>query len=365
MYEKKQDGEKKLKRLIGVLACAFALSGQANATTYTYTDLGTMTVSASGWMGINNRGQAAGATIVDGVQRATIYTNGAIQVLETFGGNQTTATSINDNGEVTGFSATTENGNQHAFLFTNGVMKDLGTLGGHLSMGFGINDSGQVVGFSYDSIHAFLYSNGTMTDIGTMGGSYSVATAINNRGQITGYASTSDRHDQAFLYSDGTMTNIGTLDASGWANPLAINDYGAVTGYSNGRAFLYIDGKMIDIGVSGVGYDVNNAGQVVGTASRLVDGYEVRSGFLYSEENGLVDLNSLLSPESDLKLISANGINDLGQILGLGLIHNELHDVILNPVSEEGRVPEPGALALVGLALGALVVSRKTKYRTS
>jgi probable HAF family extracellular repeat protein len=62
------------------------------------------------------------------------------------GGNFSSATSINDRGQVVG-RATTASGEFHAFLFENGVMTDLGTLpGGKSSQASGINNRGQVVG---------------------------------------------------------------------------------------------------------------------------------------------------------------------------------------------------------------------------
>lgn len=361
----------KLKQVVMVSAIAGMSSGAAQAVTgYSITDLGSGVVSASGWMGINNAGQVAGATNIDGVQYATIYTNGVIQILGTFGGNQTTATAISDNGKVTGFSQTT-NG-ERAFLYENGTMQNLGTLGGHLSIGFGINNAGQVTGASYSNSevpHAFFYSNGTMMDLGTLeGGSNSAGTAINNSGQVTGYSTTrtitGDQRESAFLYSNGTMLDIGTLGGSN-ANPLAINDNGAVTGSSltagNGanHAFLYSNGNMLDLGAlsggSSIGFDINMAGQVVGRADYVVNGKFASVGFLYSAETGIIDLNTLLPSSSGLMLTSAQGINDAGQILGTGIINGQMRDVILTPVPE----PETYVMMLVGLGLLGTAVRRR------
>src|SRR4051794_33409455 len=70
----------------------------------------------------------------------------------------------------------------------------LGTLGGTGSSASGINDAGQVVGGATISAYnsrAFLYRDGQMTDLGTLGGSYSYAYAINSAGQVVGQANTS------------------------------------------------------------------------------------------------------------------------------------------------------------------------------
>jgi probable HAF family extracellular repeat protein len=68
--------------------------------------------------------------------------------LGSLGGNHSSASDVNDLGQVVG-SASTPSGDYHAFLYQNGTMTDLGTLGGTTSYASGINNSGQIVGWSY------------------------------------------------------------------------------------------------------------------------------------------------------------------------------------------------------------------------
>jgi len=52
-------------------------------------------------------------------------------------------------------------------------------------------------------------------------------------------------------------------------------------------------------------------------------------------------------------LTSANAVNDLGQIVGDGMINGEQHGFLLTPVPE----PETWALLLLGLTLAAARVA--------
>ena len=116
------------------------------------------------------------------------------------GGTINIAASINNLGEVDGGSQSSD-GYPHAFLWTKRAgMKDLGTLpGDFFSSGtccHTINDNGQVVGFSFPgplgSGRAFLWQNGVMTDLNTLIPKDSPwylldAESINDAGQIVGY----------------------------------------------------------------------------------------------------------------------------------------------------------------------------------
>jgi probable HAF family extracellular repeat protein len=121
--------------------------------------------------------------------------------LGTLGGNKyiSTAYGINDVGQVVGDS-TTAGGDNHAFIIIGGRgMTDLGPLSGGFSYAHSINDTGQVAGWSASAstaggIHAFITgtNGGGMTDLGTLGGDYSYALGINDAGQVVGVSSTTE-----------------------------------------------------------------------------------------------------------------------------------------------------------------------------
>jgi len=70
--------------------------------------------------------------------------------LGTFGGNESWAFGLNNNGFVVGWGGE-QDGTYHAFVW-DGVGKiDLGTLGGYYSSAYGINDQGIIVGFAMDA----------------------------------------------------------------------------------------------------------------------------------------------------------------------------------------------------------------------
>ena len=120
----------------------------------------------------------------------TTYT---IKDLGTLGGSYSSASDVNDSGQVVGGARTSSGIYGHAFLYSGGQMQDLGTLGGYESGAYGINDSGQVVGQAghLTSSHAFLYADGQMQDLNDLipagsGWELTNATEINTSGQIVG-----------------------------------------------------------------------------------------------------------------------------------------------------------------------------------
>jgi probable HAF family extracellular repeat protein len=202
--------------------------------------------------GINNSDQVVGeGPNANGAVEAFIY-NGTMHFLGSLpDGTFSGGNSINDNGQVAGYSATA--GNTHAIEWTptslhaiTGTMIDLGTLGGRRSYGFGISSNGMVCGES-DTVandplsglpisHGFLF-DGTLHDLGTLGGISSQGNGVNSLGQVVGQSYLGYYDTQhAFRYSAASgMVDLNSLvDPSlGWEllDATAINDTGQITGY--------------------------------------------------------------------------------------------------------------------------------------
>lgn len=326
------------------------------AVWYTVTDLGTLGGAESYAMSINNAGQISGYSFRTGSadRQAFIYSGGVMHDLNTSTYISSQAMSINADGQVIGFGNLDAN-TRRALIFSGGAIQELGTLGGTASSGSGINASGQIVGNSTlpesTNFHAFLYSSGAMQDLGTLGGTRSAAIGINDAGLIVGYSRiTGSTTEHAFLYSNGKMQDLGTLGGNS-SQAWRINNSGQIVGYSklgnDTHAFLYSDGTMKDLGVLAPGHgsqatSINNLGNVVGFDFNSSPTY-TSTAILYS--NGtLTELNSLILPGSNWSLTAAWGINDLGQIVGNGANPaGQNHAFLLTPITQQtASVPGTG-----------------------
>ena len=313
---------------------------------------------------MNARGDATGAseTGTEDPQthyqavHAVLWRNGKILDLGTLpGGNESGGNAVNDQDQVAGFSS---NGvpdrssfagwptQTRAFLWSNGVMQDLGTLGGPDSLASSLNQSGQVAGWSYTNATAnpgsgqltvdpFLWSNGVMRDLGTLGGTGGAAFDVNNQGKVVGTSNLAgDQKHHAFLWNGTSMVNLGTLggdDSEGWW----LNEAGDVVGRAdlkdgNHHAFLWRNGTMADLGtVAGAActtaVSVNNRDQVVGDAGACGQG---GTGWLW--QNGtMYDLNTLVG-STTMHIAGCKFINDQGQITCEGVVSDgNVHAVIL------------------------------------
>jgi probable HAF family extracellular repeat protein len=259
---------------------------------------------------------------------------------------------INEQGVVAGFSRELQSPyNPRVFLFANGVTNGfldgfpgdinasgdvvsygvpfgssyrgfvngqaINPFGGDFSNVRGINDRGDFVGSGSKGavINAFLKpSSGSIIDLGSNLSAYgSSANAINNSGQITGQFVTASGVEHAFLYSNGSVIDL-TPNTYTDCEGTAINGKGQVIIYANGASELYSAGALT--GLPLIANGINDLGQIVGS-KRIgsIDG--VKHAFIY--QGGVAeDLNDLIPQKPKWILSVADAINEAGQITGGG-----------------------------------------------
>ncbi len=265
------------------------------------------------------------------------------------------------------------------FVWETGVMRELPTFGGPHGFATGVNNRGDIVGWAETTVidptcdlsttqrrqfRAAIWdpkdgSKGKIKirELPPLGDdSTSAATAINNQGQAVGISGRCDQAvgrfsaQRAVLWEkNGKPREIPNLGGTTWHTPMDINDQGDVVGFSNppgagdpegefiAQAFLWTYGATTATRIGTLDGDpvsqahaINAHGQVVGV-SFGTPGVGSRA-FLY--QNGVLsDLNDII--DSDDTFISAQDINDAGQITGrlLDAVTGETLMFVATPVN--------------------------------
>jgi probable HAF family extracellular repeat protein len=227
-------------------------------------DLGTPPGSISAAVDINERGDVVGWSD----DRAVLWRNNRMITLPPLPGDtSSSASAINDRGQVVGFSV---GGRQRAVLWgPDGSAIDLTALTG-LAEVYDLDNTGRFVGeIAPDGMNAFpaLWSHGKITVLSDTSG---VASAINNRGEVAGYYYVGV--GQSFVWRRGQLTEIPLLPATPAMSMMqaqAINDRGDVVGFAGIDGFCWHHGTLTVLphlhGHGPVPFDINNHGQIVGS----------------------------------------------------------------------------------------------------
>jgi probable HAF family extracellular repeat protein len=377
-------------RILWVTAIALACSGNAFAQqSYKITDLGNNKNknNFAMVMGLNNRGWAEN---MDGIvnppetsTKTTIASGRA--VISIYGLNIDLGTlgkpganswinygGINDLGEAVGLSETAEpdpNGEDLCgfdtglecvpFLWRDGHMSALPTLGGINGWANAINNRGQIVGFAEDGaldstcgdtirnnriVLPALWERGKVEAL-PLANSIDVdgfANGINDQGHAVGYSGNcNDAH--AVVWKDKTVFPLE--DYGVYSSAYAINNRGQIVGQI-GSAEGYFgavwpqgaDGKVESLKLlpgdsAAFATGINNRGQVVGSTFDANGDWS--HGFIWKDDV-ITDLNTLIPDDSNLFIIAASNINELGQISGMATVQNgphkgEIHAFLLTP----------------------------------
>ena len=205
----------------------------------------------------------------------------------------------------------------HAALWLNKDTEamDLGFLGQGIplnySEAYGVNDLSHVVGNSAigSFIHGFLWRSGQMTDLGALSGQVaSEARAINNTGVIAGKSNIFPVVWKYDIANPNRAPRIQQLPIpAGFfsATTTAVNDSGDVVGYAgspniDSHAVLWRNGMAIDLGVWPGGHysvanGINNLGQIVGTGTVAGDNLDHALMWTVDEGGGGIPCGDLVS----------------------------------------------------------------------
>ena len=178
---------------------------------------------------------------------------------------------------------------------------------------------------------------------------------------------------EAALWTEETgFQPIGKLPEISLTTSIEVNDHNQVIGLGTftldglgvSRSFFWSEetGIVRLVDLPGNNYnrarDIDNLGRVVGSSFSTRNG--ATRGFLWTIEEGMLELNHLLDPTSqDWFIRRAVSINERGWILASGRKDLQLRSVLLVPV------PEPNTLLLGVLAVGGLMAVRRRNLTCS
>ena len=282
---------------------------------------------------INESGQIAGSIANDdGNANAVVWSRQGLVILET---QQSEAADINDSGVIGGTIFTDEGeniagswrhgnfspvvtstpftlvrgisnkrvlaleyyledeGSFHGGLWMNGRLFDLTPLAGDTtSSAFDVNNNGVAVGYSinYDtsgSSTAVRWTNGVPVALPNLGGGDNIANAINASGHIVGSGQNADGLYRGFYIRGNRIKELSPIAADG----------------------------------DSFAWDLNSNGDAVGMGTADTEAGPEYHALLFPKNGNPIDLSTL--PEvvaaGWVRLDSANGINDDGDIVGSGV----------------------------------------------
>jgi probable HAF family extracellular repeat protein len=337
------------------------------------TDLGTLGGSDAIASGVSERGHIAGIAALKGDENARgfLWQSGKMTDLGDLGGGFSAAYGVNGQGVVTGFSETSD-AEIVAFEWKNGSMKALPNPSGSLlSLGIGINARGAIAGMCLTEpgqVHGVVWESGKPRALSGLNGGDAAAVGINDSGLITGNSMTGSDPNapiHAVVWKEGRPQDLGSLPGYSYSFSAGINNRGDVAGVVfEPRDRMFQASETADRQAPGSFW--HRAQMLFGqslahqhTLPRILTGKasnallqlhtpwfwnyalldEVRAApekedlprAVVWSRGRIRDLNSMLPRNSGWKLLTADCINNRGQIAGVGVYRGELRAYLLSP----------------------------------
>lgn len=229
------------------------------------------------------------------------------------------AAAINNRGQVVGYTGQLTDAFQWVLLWTNAQGISIFGSGWWNTYGNGISNTGQIVGENGHSVggYATYWKDGIATELAGLPGitefGGSAANGVNDQGQIVGWSTTDDGIHAVIWTPTGTILELGTLSGDTYSSATKIDLFGLVIGSSGNT----VQNSTI-MGGQDSAFDVGPL-EVVGHP------------FIWTQNNGMKDLNTLIPVSSGWVLNTATDINVWGQIVGTGTRNNQTHGFLLTP----------------------------------
>jgi PEP-CTERM motif len=359
-----------------LLGLGLASAGAQAGGRYTITDLSTLTPgdATARWEGINDAGDLVG----QGGAGVLSYIGGTLAANPAYGGIESAA--INNSGTIV-FNAPEPMAASYvyyAYSMKNGVATPLPlTQPSGLNYVTAINKAGVAVGSAADWINcgeggncygidrAVVFGANGATVIGTLAGhNESMATALNNRGAIVGWSGNQGWGGASFIYENGIMRNLGVGNYN--TVPVAINDAGWIAGtewlgLEGDGSWLMRNGQVEHFTLPGAGaraIDLNNAGELIG------DSGSIGEHRAWIRVDGQITMLDELLHEDGWSVLRVYDLNDMGQIVAeVRRPDGQAVFAVLTP--DEAPVllpvPEPGTYAMLTAGLGVMAWVRRRR----
>lgn len=348
---------------------------------YSIVDIGVTLPGRSEAVGVNESGVVVGNYTVNGQKRGFVYQGGTATPLPMGGAVYVSVTGIGDNGTIGGWAADGAGGDgKWAVLWKRAkdgsypTMTRLAPVAyldeAYLEEGSGVlavNAGGDALTrFTGGAVGAVYKATGGRTELqrGADPRDGIELSDLNDNGQVTGASFTEARAGQSVgvVWSpSGSYSYLPTPNGEYLTEHSVINNAGHVV--AHGRQGDFVGAMSLRDGqwtpIQGFphsdGYvksfepsDLNDAGLAVGQVTLQTDitGKTTRAMIWREGDEAVTDLNTLISDDADWTLGRANGVNERGQIVGMGAHYGGQSAFVLDPTAPVVFVPGAAASIL-------------------